>query len=173
MRNVEVPTGEKTIFGKEKTKIEKKPTKNVIISESDYKKLVTAAKDNEKLKKHVSNFLNTDMAKRYKKISGEHVQVKEKYNDLVERYNSNANHYNELVEENRSLKSKISDLRNEIGTINKSNKEILKESTNGIKAFKSVYNDSVTKVKEKSPKGEFERSNKQEKSKEKDRGMEL
>src|SRR5690625_6055380 len=82
MRNVEVPTGEKTIFGKEKTKTEKKPTKNVIISESDYKKLVTAAQDNEKLKKHVNNFLNTDMAKRYKKLSGEHEQVKEKYNDL-------------------------------------------------------------------------------------------
>src|SRR5690625_2007808 len=72
MRNVEVPTVEKTIFGKEKTKTEKKPTKNVIISESDYKKLVTAAQDNEKLKKHVNNFLNTDMAKRYKKLSGEH-----------------------------------------------------------------------------------------------------
>ena len=66
MKNVEVPTGEKTIFGKEKTKTEKKPTKNVIISENDYKKLVTAAQDNEKLKKHVNNFLNTDMAKRYK-----------------------------------------------------------------------------------------------------------
>ena len=173
MKNVEVPTGEKTIFGKEKTRTEKKPTKNVIISESDYKKLVTAAQDNEKLKKHVNNFLNTDMAKRYKKLSGEHEQVKEKYNDLVERYNSNANDYNELVEENRSLKSKISDLRNEIGLIYKSTKEFLKERTNGLKAFKSVFNDLVTKVKEKSPKGEFERLNKQEKRKEKDRGMEL
>src|SRR5690625_7945784 len=33
MKNVEVPTGEKTIFGKEKTRTEKKPTKNVIVSE--------------------------------------------------------------------------------------------------------------------------------------------
>lgn len=173
MKNVEVSTGEKTIFGKEKTKTEKKPTKNVILSESDYKKLVTAAQDNEKLKKHVNNFLNTDMVKRYKKLSGEHEQVKEKYNDLVERYNSNANDYNELVEENRSLKSKINDLRNEIGSIYKSTKEFLKERTNGLKAFKSVFNDLVTKVKEKSPKGEFERLNKQEKRKEKDRGMEL
>ena len=113
------------------------------------------------------------MAKRYKNLSGEHEQVKEKYNDLVERYNSNANDYNELVEENRSLKSKISDLRNEIGSIYKSTKEFLKERTNGLKAFKSVFNDLVTKVKEKSPKGEFERLNKQEKRKEKDRGMEL
>lgn len=173
MKNVEVPTGEKTIFGKEKTRTEKKPTKNVIISESGYKKLVTAAQDNEKLKKHVNNFLNTDMAKRYKKLSGEHEQVKEKYNDLVQKHNSTIDDYNELVRENKSLKSKISDLRHEIGSIYKSTKEFLKENTSGLKAFKSLFNELVTKVKEKSPKGEFERLNKQEKRKEMDRGMEL
>src|SRR5699024_1188826 len=62
MKKVEVPTGEKNLFGKEKTRIEEKPTKNVIISESDYKKLVGAAKDNEKLIKNVKGLLNTNMA---------------------------------------------------------------------------------------------------------------
>lgn len=173
MKNVEVPTGEKTIFGKEKTKTEKKPTKNVIISESDYKKLVTAANDNDKLKQHVNSLMNTDMAKKYRTLSKEHKQVKGKYNDLVEKHNSTIDDYNELVRENKSLKSKISDLRHEIGSIYKSTKEFLKENTSGLKAFKSVFNELVTKVKEKSPKGEFERLNKREKSKEKDRGMEL
>src|SRR5699024_8295957 len=39
MKNVEVPTGEKSMFGlgKEIMKTEKKPTKNVVISERDYK----------------------------------------------------------------------------------------------------------------------------------------
>src|SRR5699024_11871841 len=43
MKNVEVPTGEKSMFGlgKEIMKTEKKPTKNVVISERDYKNLVT------------------------------------------------------------------------------------------------------------------------------------
>src|SRR5699024_12299047 len=38
MKNVEVPTGEKSMFGlgKEIMKTEKKPTKNVVISERDY-----------------------------------------------------------------------------------------------------------------------------------------
>src|SRR5699024_5380008 len=47
MKNVEVPTGEKSMFGlgKEIMKTEKKPTKNVVISERDYKNLVTAARD--------------------------------------------------------------------------------------------------------------------------------
>ena len=173
MKNVEVPTGEKTIFGKEKTKVERKPTKNVIISESDYKKLVTAANDNDKLKQHVNSLMNTDMAKKYRTLSKEHKQVKGKYNDLVQKHNSTIDDYNELVRENKSLKSKISDLRHEIGSIYKSTKEFLKENTSGLKAFKSLFNELVTKVKEKSPKGEFERFNKREKSKEKDRGMEL
>src|SRR5699024_5153558 len=70
MKNVEVPTGEKSMFGlgKEIMKTEKKPTKNVVISERDYKNLVTAARDNDKLKQHVRNLMSTDMAREYKKI---------------------------------------------------------------------------------------------------------
>src|SRR5699024_11367188 len=50
MKNVEVPPGEKSMFGsgKEIRKREKKPTKNVVISERDYKKLGTAARDRDK-----------------------------------------------------------------------------------------------------------------------------
>lgn len=173
MKNVEVPTGEKTLFGKEKTKAEKQPTKNIIISESDYKELVAAAQNNDKLKQHVHSLMNTDVMKKYRTLSKEHKQVKDKYNDLVDKHNSTIDDYNELVRENKSLKSKISDLRHEIGSIYKSTKEFLKERTDGLKAFQSVFNELVTKVKEKSPKGEFERLNKREKSKEKDRGMEL
>src|SRR5699024_1459067 len=41
MKSVEVPTGEKSMFGlgKEIMKTQKKPTKNVVISERDYKNL--------------------------------------------------------------------------------------------------------------------------------------
>ncbi|WP_447084402.1 plasmid recombination protein, partial [Staphylococcus aureus] len=102
MKSVEVPTGEKSMFGlgKEIMKTEKKPTKNVVISERDYKNLVTAARDNDRLKQHVRNLMSTDMAREYKKLSKEHGQVKEKYSGLVERFNENVNDYNELLEEN-------------------------------------------------------------------------
>src|SRR5699024_281571 len=62
MKSVEVPTGEKSMFGlgKEIMKTEKKPTKNVVISERDYKNLVTAARDNDRLKQHVRNLMSTD-----------------------------------------------------------------------------------------------------------------
>src|SRR5699024_11151304 len=85
MKSVEVPTGEKSMFGlgKEIMKTEKKPTKNVVISERDYKNLVTDAIHNDKLKKYVRNLMFTYMARDYKKLSKDHVQVKEKYNTLV------------------------------------------------------------------------------------------
>src|SRR5699024_3718951 len=84
-----------------------------VISERDYKNLVTAARDNDRLKQHVRNLMSTDMAREYKKLSKEHGQVKEKYSGLVERLNENVNDYNELFEENKSLKYKISDIKNE------------------------------------------------------------
>src|SRR5699024_5483911 len=134
MKNVEVPTGEKSMFGlgKEIMKTEKKPTKNVVISERDYKNLVTAARDNDRLKQHVRNLMSTDMAREYKKLSKEHV-----------------NEYNELLEENKSLKSKISDLKRDVSLIYESTKEFLKERTDGLKAFKNVFKGFVDKVKDK------------------------
>src|SRR5699024_7942269 len=130
-KSVEVPTGEKSMFGlsNEIMKTGKKPTKNVVILKSDYINLVTAARDNDRLKQHVRHITNTDMAREYKKLSKEHGQVKEKYSGLVERFNENVNDYNELLEENKSLKSKISDLKRDVSLIYESTKEFLKERT--------------------------------------------
>src|SRR5699024_9194066 len=116
MNSVKVQTDEKYMFGlgKEIMKTEKKPYKNVVISEHDYKNLVTAARDNDRLKQHVRNLMSIDMAREYKKLSKEHRKVKEKYSDIVERFNENVNNYNELIEVNKSLKSKILDLKNVI-----------------------------------------------------------
>src|SRR5699024_10108216 len=123
----EVPTGEKSMFGlgKEIMKTEKKPTKNVVISERDYKNLVTAVRDNDKLKQHVSNLMSTDMAREYKKLSKEHEQVKEKYSGLVERVNVNVNDYSELAQDNKSLKSKIGDLQRDVSLSYESTIELL------------------------------------------------
>jgi len=172
MKNVEVSTGEKNLFGKEKTKTEKKPTGNVIISEQDYKKSVTAARENEELKIHLKNVLSTDMAKENRDLRKKNELVKEKYNDLVQRFNSNVGDYNELAEENRSLKARVADLKHEVGLIYQSTKEFLKERTNGLQAFRSAFKDLVDKVKEKTPGSEFERLHKRERRREQDRGME-
>lgn len=173
LKNVEVPTGEKNIFGKTKMKTEKKATDNVILPLDDYKKLVSAARDNKKMKGHISNFLNTDLAKENERLVKSNDEIKGKYNSLVKRFNTNVNDYNELAEENKSLKGHINDLKHEISSIYKSSKEFLKERTDDLRAFKSVFNDLVDKVKGKSPKGEFERLNNVEKRREKNKGMDM
>src|SRR5699024_12408097 len=165
---------------------EKKPTKNVVISERDYKNLVTAGRDNDRLKKHVRNLMSTDMAREYKKLSKEHGQVKEKYSGLVERFNENVNDYNELLEENKYLKSKISDIKSDVSLIYESTKEFIKERTDGLKAFKNVFKRFVDKVKDKTEqfqenhdlepkKKEYELTNNREVKKERsrDKGMRI
>lgn len=182
MENVEVSTGEKTIFGKDKLTTERKPTENVVLSESDYKELVSAARDNKVMKGQMTHFLSTDLAQENKKLIEKNESVREKYNGLVQRFNSNIDNYNELLGENRSLKSKISDLRHEIGSIYESTKEFLKERTDGLKAFKNVFKDLVSKVKDKTiesqekddipiEQSEFEKLHKKELNKE--RGMDI
>src|SRR5699024_5815280 len=66
-KNVEVPNGEKTFFGKEKTETKKKETSNVIISKKDYKKLVNDKKENKNKKKQKKKNKNTDINKAYDK----------------------------------------------------------------------------------------------------------
>jgi len=139
---------------------------------SDYKKLVTAARDNEKLKTHLKNILNTDMAKENIGLRKQNEGVKEKYNDLVQRFNSNIEDYNELAKENKSLKGRVKDLTNEIGSIYKSAKEFLTERADSLRAFKSDFKELVGKVKEKTHESEFERLDKRERRREQNRGME-
>src|SRR5699024_3954507 len=100
-KNVEVATGERQLIekektdikkkniGKEKTKTKKKETSNVIISKKDYKKLVNAAKENEHLKNQVQTFANTDIYKAYDNERKQKEQIKDKHNDLVQRFNTN------------------------------------------------------------------------------------
>ncbi len=182
MKNVEVRTGEKSIFGKDKMKTEKKPTQNLVISEENYKKLVSAAQDNKKMKGHMTNFLKSDLAQKNIELVERNKQTKEKHNDLVKRFNSTIDDFNELLDENKSLKFKISDLRHEIGSVYESTKEFLKERTDGLKAFRNVFKDLVSKVKDKTTesqekrdmpfeRGEFEKMHKKELSKE--RGMDM
>lgn len=171
-KNVEVPTGEKNLFGKEKTKTVKKPTENVIISRTDYKKLVAAAQDNEKLKIHLKQVLNTDMAKENRELRENYEVLRGKHNDLVHRFNGMVEDHNELVQENKSLKARVSDLKREIGFVYKSAKDFLEERIRGLSAFRSAFKDLVDKVKEKTPGSEFERLHKRERRLEQNLEME-
>lgn len=186
MRKVEVPTGEKTLFGKEKTKTEKKPTENVILSEKDYKKLMAAARDNERLKGTLDNVLKTDIAKVNIELGKENKALSR---DLQKQTMENKDlrvENMELKRQNSKLNDHISDLRRDVRLIYESTKDFLKERTDGLKAFKSVFKGFVNKVRDKTmdfqekhnitpERNEFEKVHAKElrKERDRDRGMEL
>lgn len=172
MKNIEVPTGEKTLFGKEKMKIEKKPTGNVVLSEKDYKRLISAAMGNKQLKGQLNNLLNTDLVKENKNLLERNDQIREKYNGLVHKYNSIVEDYNGLVKENSALKERVKDLKSEIGLLYQNTKDFLKDRTESVRAFKNDFKDFIDNVKEKVAGSEFERLYKREKSNERRQEME-
>ncbi|KRG13596.1 recombinase [Virgibacillus soli] len=171
-KQIEVKSEEKNLFGIPKKELKKTPTGNVIVPEQEFKNLVHAAKENKRLKGKMEKILNTDLAKENKAL-GQKLGVIYKEWETEANTNKKLRQENmQLLRENSKLKSHISDLKREIGSIYKSTKEFLKARTSDLKTFKSLFNDLVGKVKEKSPKGEFERLNRVEKRREMDRGME-
>ena len=171
-KQIEVKSEEKNFLGIPKKELKKTPTGNVIVPEQEFKNLVHAAKENKRLKGKMEKILNTDLAKENKALDQ---KLRVVYKEWETEANANKKLRQEnmqLLRENSKLKSHISDLKREIGSIYKSTKEFLKARTNDLKTFKSLFNDLVSKVKEKSPKGEFERLNRVEKRREMDRGME-
>ena len=114
---VDVPTGERTILGKEKTERQKKETKNVIISKKDYAKLINASKQNHNLVSQLENFTDTDIYKAFKHEREENKVIKEKHNNLVKKHNGVVEEYNELLNENNTLKDQVKNLKQEIAPI--------------------------------------------------------
>ena len=171
-KQIEVKSEEKNFLGIPKKELKKTPTGNVIVPEQEFKNLIRAAKENKRLKGNMEKILNTDLAKENKAL-GQKLRVVYKEWETEANANKKLRQENmQLLRENSKLNSHISDLKREIGSIYKSTKEFLKARTNDLKTFKSLFNDLVSKVKEKSPKGEFERLNRVEKRREMDRGME-
>ena len=166
---VDVPTGEKTILGKEKTTKERQLTGNIIVPEEDFKKVVLAAKHNERSKRQIKNILNTDYAQENKQLKKENTALEEENTALKE---SNQ----ELKKDNHTLISKLSDLTNELEVVYENTKEFLKARTNDLQAFREVFDSWVGKVKEKLPKSEIgslhERSEAKVKAKETEFSME-
>ena len=172
MKKVEVESKEKNLFGRPKKEIQKQPTGNVVLAEPEFKRLLSAVKENERLKNNMGRFLRTDLVQ-------ENIKLEKKidliYNEWQEKDRENQQlkvEVRELRSENRSLKERVSDLRGEIGLLYKSSKEFLKGRAEDVRTFKNDFRDLVDKVKEKITGSEFENVHKRELRKERDRGLE-
>lgn len=165
IKNVKVPTGEKSFFGKEKTRIEKQPTGNVVLSEEHYKNLVMAANQKEKLTHQILKVLNTDFAKENKALKAENEVILEEWKSEIEESSR-------LKEENNGLKRRIGSLTSEIENIYKHTKEHFKQRTGDFEAFKKVFGGWMNKIQEKLPTSHVKRVHDRSEAQEKTFSME-
>lgn len=112
-----------------------------MVAEKDFKKLMTAARDNERMKNSMKRFLGADLAAENERL--------EKQIDLIYGESKNKD------KENKALRSENRDLRDEIGLLYETVKGFLKERTEDLKAFRNVLKSLVDKVKGKDPESEF------------------
>ena len=144
-KDVKVPSGEK-FLGHEFTKTVQKTTGNLIISETDFKKLDQALKHGRIKEEQLNKILNTDIHKENKELKDTVKELKAKTNDVIDDYNSLVKDYNSLIDENKGLRATIGNLREEIRLIYNSTKEFLKERTSDLQAFKSTFKDLVNTI---------------------------
>ncbi|EDW5948325.1 recombinase [Salmonella enterica subsp. enterica serovar Enteritidis] len=157
------------LFSKEEKKVE---TGNVVISREDYKKMKQVATAALQIKANYERLLSTDLVRENNKLRESELLL---FNQRNTAHNQRAQlqHENkELKSEITSLNAHISDLRAEIRNLYKITKEFIKERTSNAMAFKDAFKSLIDKVKQKAPGGEFERLDKREKARERDKGME-
>ena len=173
-KDVKVPSGEK-FLGHEFTKTVQKTTGNLIISETDFKKLDQALKHGRIKEEQLNKILNTDIHKENKELKDTVKELKAKTNDVIDDYNSLVKDYNSLIDENKGLRATISDLREEIRLIYISTKEFLKDRTSDLQTFKSAFKDLIHTITNKIGNSSLENNFQKEYTKEtrqQSRGME-
>lgn len=172
MKKVEVESKEKNLFGRPKKEIQKQPTGNVVLSEQEFHRLLTAAKDNQRMKDSMERFLRADLAKENEKLEEKIDLI---YNEWQEKDRENQQlktEIGELRSENRLLNKRISDLRGEIASLYKITKKFIQEYTEDARGFRYYLGDLMDKVKKKITGSEFERLHKRDKVRERDQGFE-
>ena len=143
LRDVEVKTDEKNIFGQNKTETIKEWTGNLIVPEEDFLRMKETIRTASRNEKQLIKILESDVHRENARLKEMNTKLRNENNELINDYNSLVDGYNSLQEENKTLKAYIGDLRREIGLIYESSKEFLKERTSDLRAFKSAFKDLV------------------------------
>ena len=160
-KEVKVPSGEK-FLGHEFTKIVKKPTGNLIISEKDYNIIKDLNSHVKKSEAKLLNLLDTDLYQENRELKRELEAQNSKNDNIISDYNKLARNYNSLLNENNLLKDSISDLKTEISLIYKSTRDFLKDRTGDLKAFKTIFKELIDDVVEKTRKSDLQSNFKKE-----------
>lgn len=157
-------------FGK--PKVIKKETGNWVVTPKELKRLQNYVNAGLAVKQDYERLKSTDLVQENKDLERLLILEREENTEIKEENNRLRHDLRDAEKEIGTLKERVSDLRHEVKNIYQSAKEFLKDRTSDLRTFKRVFKELVGKVKEKTPRSEFERLDRVEKRKEKDRGME-
>lgn len=146
MADIQVSTGEKNIFGKEKMKTSRVWTNNIIVSVEDYKEMRKAIKHGIEVESKLNNLLDTDVLKENKELKRELDDLKNNTSKLIDNYNLLTRKYNANIEDISHSEAHISDLKKEISLIYKSTTNFLKEHTSDTNTFKILLKALVDNI---------------------------
>lgn len=152
--------------------VTKKETGNYVLTPVQLKELTGYVNAALAVSKDYERLQTTDLVKENKGLEVARDSFHDSLFEVKERYGKLLKENQSLRDENKELKDHISDLRDEIALVYQSTKEFLKERTDGLKAFRSVFKGLVDKVREKITGSEFERLHKRETVRERNKGLE-
>jgi len=157
-------------FGK--PKLIKKETENFVVTPKQLKNLHAYANAGLTVKRDYERLQRTDLVQANKDLERLLILEREENTEIKDENNRLRHDLRDAEKEIGTLKERVSDLKHEVKNIYQSAKGFLKDRTSDLQTFKRVFKELVDKVKEKTPRSEFERLDRVEKRKEKDRGME-
>ena len=167
LEEYQAPTGEKNLFGKEKTETKKRETGNLIISKDKFEKLQESYSE-----------MATAYTKAQKYLESDVVEHAEDLTEAVDYYatlaNEEAGKVKALEEENKGLKQQVKSLKNEMKTVYQTVKEHFTRGLKGnLKRVRGVMNTFAQDIAKNAPRGEFSRLNEKENKpvKRRSRGM--
>ena len=161
---VEVPTGEKNIFGKDKTKTERRRTGNVVIPHDQYLGMKNYLEDMHSFEIRVKDYLATDPVR-------ENLHFHSQLSKLEEELENTKSENISLKNENRSLnkqvlglEEKVNSLKDEVKTMYHTIKDTFTRGLKGnVEQVKLFMSDLAEAIEEKLPENEFSRENEREK----------
>lgn len=163
MKNIEVPTGEQDLFGREKTETKKERTGNLIIPEAKFSELISTLNETLTVQSQLKSFSKTDFVEEVKQLKKDNAKL----NEIHEQDTSD---YKELFENHKELRTELTSLRNEISHIYQGVKDFFKERTETAQQAWGFVGDLVDKVRGRVSDGAFEDNFKHEIRKNNERG---
>lgn len=148
-----------------------KETGNLVMSLDEYRRLreiVTAAST---IKQDYDRLQATDVVRENQQLREENKALHEAVDRLHDAWQDVSTENRQLKNEVGYLKSLISDLKLEIQNLYKSTKSFLKERTEDVRAFKTLFKDFVGWVKQQKSEGEFEKVHQREEKRERNKHM--